>query len=95
MWEKNYGSYELMKFTIWFTIIGFWGGLTIATTLLGIDGLLFDVRKLIELEVVVGWSMIAMAGIGLVFDLLRHTWEPELDEGNTTRAMKHDVRRAA
>ena len=73
------GTYELMKFTIWFAFAGFWISLVVATTLLGADGIRFDVKRLIGLEAVVGWGMISGAGIGLVYDLLRHTWEPEIE----------------
>ena len=102
---KKYADYELMKFAIWGMIIGFAGSLVVATTMMGLDNLYWDTKKVLQLEVLVGWSMISGAGIGIVFDLLRHTWEPEFTEksaeksavtpGTGTGSSKEDLRRAA
>ncbi|MBI4715637.1 MAG: hypothetical protein HY760_06855 [Nitrospirae bacterium] len=102
MTTREYGRYELMKFTVWGMIVGFVGSIVVATTMLGLDNLYWDTVKFLKFLVVVGWSMIAGAGIGVVYDLLRHTWEPELrirggqiEEGSEEEAEKEAYRKAA
>jgi hypothetical protein len=94
---KERGEHAVAKYTAWFGAIGLWGGVAVATTFLGIEGMHLTVDKVIQLEFVAVAAMMSLAGIGLVFDLIHSTWDEDVDAPavSTRGRVEAEVRKAA
>lgn len=72
-----------MKYTLWLSVIGFWGGSVLSVALVWWEKMPFDLHELLRMEFLAAASTLTLAGMGFCMDLLRQVRNVETESPKT------------